>query len=66
MGEVIQFLPKPDPDREARMLERMKQDARLIYEAIFPPSYRDQDTAPSEITIYESSLGYVAPENDSA
>lgn len=64
MGEVIQFIPRADPDREARMLARMKQDARLIYEAIFPPSY--QDTAPSEITIYESSLGYVAPDKDPA
>jgi hypothetical protein len=33
MGEVVQFIRKPDPDREAARLIRQ---ARAIYEAIFP------------------------------
>ena len=33
MGEVLQFIPrKPDPEREARLI----QEARAIYESIFP------------------------------
>jgi hypothetical protein len=32
MGEVIQFIPKPAPDRAARLI----QEARAIYESIFP------------------------------
>jgi hypothetical protein len=33
MGEIVQFIPrKPDPDREARLI----QEARAIYESIFP------------------------------
>ena len=33
MGEVVQFIPKkPDPEREARLI----QEARAIYESIFP------------------------------
>jgi len=34
MGEVVQFIRKPDPDRAARLI----QEARAIYESIFPPS----------------------------
>src|SRR6266851_3078083 len=32
MGEVVQFIPKPAPDRAARLI----QEARAIYESIFP------------------------------
>ena len=32
MGEVVQFIRKPDPDRAARLI----QEARAIYESIFP------------------------------
>jgi hypothetical protein len=32
MGEVIKF-PKPDPDRD---LARLIQQARAIYESVFP------------------------------
>ena len=33
MGEIIQFIPKkPDPERVARLI----QEARAIYESIFP------------------------------
>jgi len=32
MGEVVQFIRKPDPDRAARLI----QEARAIYERIFP------------------------------
>jgi len=35
MGEIIQFIPKkPDPERVARLI----QEARAIYERIFPPT----------------------------
>jgi hypothetical protein len=41
MGEVIQFIPrKPDPDQKARLI----QEARAIYESIFPTE--DDGTAP--------------------
>jgi hypothetical protein len=33
MGEVVQFIPKSTPDR-AR--DRLIQEARAIYESIFP------------------------------
>jgi hypothetical protein len=48
MGEVIQFIRKPDPDREARLI----QEARAIYESIFPTEIAsiapigDDDTSP--------------------
>jgi hypothetical protein len=32
MGEVIQFIRKPDPDGKARLI----REARAIYESIFP------------------------------
>jgi hypothetical protein len=32
MGEVVQFIRKPDPDGRARLI----QEARAIYESIFP------------------------------
>ena len=32
MGEVVQFIRKSDPDRAARLI----QEARAIYESIFP------------------------------
>jgi hypothetical protein len=32
MGEVVQFIRKPDLDRAARLIE----EARAIYESIFP------------------------------
>jgi hypothetical protein len=50
MGEVVQFIPKSGSDQEAA---RLIQEARAIYEAIFPteiianvtPS-GDDDTSP--------------------
>jgi hypothetical protein len=33
MGEVIQFIPKSSPDR---VKDRLIQEARAIYESIFP------------------------------
>ena len=48
MGEVVQFIRKPDPDRAARLI----QEARAIYEAIFPTEIADvtpsgdDDTSP--------------------
>jgi hypothetical protein len=33
MGEVIPFIPKPAPDR---VKDRLIQEARAIYESIFP------------------------------
>src|SRR5258707_4138705 len=47
MGEVVQFIRKPDPDRAARLI----QEARAIYESIFPTEtantapIRDDDTS---------------------
>jgi hypothetical protein len=47
MGEVVQFIRKPDPDRAARLI----QEARAIYESIFPTAtantapIRDDDTS---------------------
>jgi hypothetical protein len=38
MGEIVQFIRKPDPDREAA---RLIQEARAIYEAIFPTEITD-------------------------
>jgi hypothetical protein len=33
MGEVVQFIPKPAPDR---VKDRLIQEARAIYESVFP------------------------------
>jgi hypothetical protein len=33
MGEVVQFIPKPSPDR---VKDRLIQEARAIYESVFP------------------------------
>ena len=47
MGEVVQFIRKSDPDRAARLI----QEARAIYESIFPTQIartapiRDDDTS---------------------
>jgi len=47
MGEVVQFIRKPAPDRAARLI----QEARAIYESIFPTEIastapiRDDDTS---------------------
>jgi hypothetical protein len=42
MGEVVQFIPKLGPDRAARLI----QEARAIYESIFPTEIAG--TAPIE------------------
>jgi hypothetical protein len=31
-ADIIQFVPRPDPEREARLI----RDAQAIYESIFP------------------------------
>jgi chorismate mutase len=36
MGEIINFIPKPDPDREERMTKRAIAEARALYDSIFP------------------------------
>jgi hypothetical protein len=47
MGEVVQFIRKSEPDRAARLI----QEARAIYESIFPTEIastapiRDDDTS---------------------
>jgi hypothetical protein len=47
MGEVVQFIRKSDTDRAARLI----QEARAIYESIFPTEIastapiRDDDTS---------------------
>ena len=47
MGEVVPFIRKPEPDRAARLI----QEARAIYESIFPTEIastapiRDDDTS---------------------
>jgi hypothetical protein len=47
MGEVVQFIRKSEPDRTARLI----QEARAIYESIFPTEIantapnRDDDTS---------------------
>jgi hypothetical protein len=49
MGEVVQFIPKSDSNQEAA---RLIQEARAIYEAIFPTEIAnvtpsgDDDTSP--------------------
>jgi hypothetical protein len=43
MGEVVQFIPKSDSNEEAA---RLIQQARAIYEAIFPTEIAD--VTPSE------------------
>ena len=49
MGEVVQFIPKSGSDQEAA---RLIQEARAIYEAIFPTEIAnvtppgDDDTSP--------------------
>jgi hypothetical protein len=43
MGEVVQFIPKSAPDR---VKDRLIQEARAIYESIFPtetPASEQQD-----------------------
>ncbi len=49
MGEIVQFIPKSDSGQEAA---RLIQEARAIYEAIFPTELAnvtpsgDDDTSP--------------------
>lgn len=43
-AEIIQFVPRPDPNREERLIKRQIEAAQAIYAEIFP-----DDTAPSEM-----------------
>ena len=66
MGEIINFVPRPNPNRE----EQMIKEARKIYEAIFPPEYREQDvvlTPDGEVKFVDTAPSeYVAPSDDCA
>jgi hypothetical protein len=47
MGEVVQFIPKSGSDQEAA---RLIQEARAIYEAIFPTEIADVTPSGSDDT----------------
>lgn len=59
-AQIIQFVPKPNPNRE-----KLIEQARNNYEAIFPTEIANVALigTPHDTAIYESSLGFVPPED---
>ena len=50
---ILPFVPRPDPDREARMI----REARAIYDSLFPTAdnLKLVDSSPSEMNPDESA-----------
>jgi hypothetical protein len=59
-ADIILFVPRPNPNRESLI-----QQARANYEAIFPTEIANVALigSPPDTAMYESSLGFVAPED---
>jgi hypothetical protein len=55
---IIQFIPRPNPNREARQRALESQAIEIMNVALLGH--------PHDAAIYESSLGFIAPPEDFA
>lgn len=57
-AQIILFVPRPNPDRD-----KLIEQARNNYESVFPTEIANVVLIPHDAAIYESSLGFVAPDD---
>lgn len=59
MGQVVQFIPRPNHNRETDF-------PTIAFRSQTPELRAIEPNHPHDVAIYESSLGFIAPDKDPA